>query len=254
MSQTIEKLAVLIDADNAQPSLVHELMAEISRYGTATIKRAYGDWTTPNLKGWKDVLHALAVQPIQQFSYTTGKNSTDAALIIDAMDLLHSGALDGFCLVSSDSDFTRLATRIRESGLVVYGFGERKTPLPFVAACDKFVFTEILKPPQVRNADDKQPADPLEPMMRIAVTGSAKDDGWAALSTVGSMLLKNSPSFDPRNYGCQKLGELVRRQDYLEVKDVPSAENPAALHIQVRLRPAIAARAAANDKKMRVET
>src|ERR1044071_906648 len=138
-----DKLAVLIDADNAQASIIHDLLAEVSRYGIASVKRAYGDWTTTNLKGWKEVLHRLAIQPVQQFSYTVGKNSTDSSLIIDAMDLLHAGHLDGFCLVSSDSDFTRLATRIREAGLVVYGFGQRKTPQPFVAACDKFVYTEI---------------------------------------------------------------------------------------------------------------
>jgi hypothetical protein len=142
-TNTNQKLAVLIDADNAQASVIQELLAEVSRYGTATIKRAYGDWTTTNLKGWKDVLHTMAIQPIQQFSYTSGKNATDSALIIDAMDVLHTGSVDGFCLVSSDSDFTRLATRIREAGLVVYGFGERKTPEPFVAACDKFIYTEF---------------------------------------------------------------------------------------------------------------
>ena len=139
------KLAVLIDADNAQASVIQELLAEVSRYGTATIKRAYGDWTTQNLKGWKEVLHTMAIQPVQQFAYTSGKNATDSALIIDAMDVLHADAVDGFCLVSSDSDFTRLATRIREAGLVVYGFGQRKTPEPFVAACDKFIYTEILR-------------------------------------------------------------------------------------------------------------
>jgi len=140
------KLAVLIDADNAQASIIKELLTEVSTFGNASVKRAYGDWTTPNLKGWKETLHLTAIQPIQQFSYTTGKNSADSSLIIDAMDLLHSEKLDGFCLVSSDSDFTRLATRIRESGLPVYGFGERKTPPAFVAACDKFVYTEILRP------------------------------------------------------------------------------------------------------------
>ena len=147
-------LAVLIDADNAQASIIQELLAEVSRYGTASVKRAYGDWTTPNLRGWKDVLHKLAIQPMQQFSYTAGKNATDSSLIIDAMDLLHSGNLDGFCLVSSDSDFTRLATRIREAGLVVYGFGEKKTPEPFVAACDKFIYTEILRPQETSTAQE----------------------------------------------------------------------------------------------------
>jgi uncharacterized LabA/DUF88 family protein len=139
------KLAVLIDADNAQPAIAEELLAEIARYGTANIKRAYGDWTTANLRGWKEVLHKLAIQPIQQFSYTSGKNATDASLIIDAMDILHAGGLNGFCLVSSDSDFTRLANRIREAGLLVYGFGEKKTPGAFIAACDKFNYVEILR-------------------------------------------------------------------------------------------------------------
>ena len=145
-TQSNNRLAVLIDADNAQAAIANELFAEISRYGIASVKRAYGDWTTTNLTGWKEHLHKLAIQPIQQFSYTTGKNATDSSLIIDAMDLLHAGGLDGFCLVSSDSDFTRLATRLRESAMVVYGFGESKTPKPFVSACDKFVLTEILRP------------------------------------------------------------------------------------------------------------
>ena len=142
-SPNTDKLAVLIDADNAQPGIASELLTEVARYGTATIKRAYGDWTTPNLSGWKETLHNLAIQPVQQFRFTTGKNATDSALIIDAMDLLHGGSVDGFCLVSSDSDFTRLATRIREAGLAVYGFGEKKTPRPFVVACDKFIFMDF---------------------------------------------------------------------------------------------------------------
>lgn len=232
-----DKLAVLIDADNAQASIIHELLAEVSRYGTASIKRAYGDWTTTNLKGWKEILHKMAIQPMQQFSYTTGKNSTDSSLIIDAMDLLHSGNLNGFCIVSSDSDFTRLATRIREAGLIVYGFGERKTPPPFVAACDKFIYTEILKPQQTPATQGDTPSEllePLEPMIRTAITATARDNGWAALSAVGSMLLKNSPSFDPRNYGCQKLGELVRKQGFLEIKEVPIGDGSTNVHIHVR--------------------
>ena len=231
-----DKLAVLIDADNAQASVIHELLAEVSRYGTASVKRAYGDWTTTNLKGWKEVLHKMAIQPMQQFSYTSGKNSTDSSLIIDAMDLLHAGSLNGFCLVSSDSDFTRLATRIREAGLIVYGFGERKTPLSFVAACDKFIYTEILKPEAVTVASaEDQPSEPLEPMLRAAIATTARDNGWAALSAVGSMVLKNSPSFDPRNYGSQKLGELVRKQPYVEVKEVPIADGSTNVHLHVRL-------------------
>jgi uncharacterized LabA/DUF88 family protein len=231
-----DKLAVLIDADNAQSSLTPELFAEISRYGTASVKRAYGDWTTTNLRGWKDVLHTMAIQPIQQFSYTVGKNSTDSSLIIDAMDLLYSGRFNGFCLVSSDSDFTRLATRIREAGLVVYGFGERKTPQAFVAACDKFIYTEILKPQKEPVTTGAQAPEPLEPMIRTAVTATARENGWAALSAVGSMLLKNSPSFDPRNYECQKLGELVRKQGYLEIKEVPVGDGSTNVHIYTRLK------------------
>ena len=146
-SPNTDKLVVLIDADNAQASVIDDLLREVARYGTATLKRAYGDWTTPNLNSWKETLHRLAIQPIQQFRFTSGKNATDSALIIDAMDLLHGGRVDGFCLVSSDSDFTRLATRVREAGFAVYGFGEKKTPRAFVAACDKFIYTEILRAP-----------------------------------------------------------------------------------------------------------
>lgn len=253
MSTNNEKLAVLIDADNAQASVIHDLLAEVSRYGVVSVKRAYGDWTTSNLRSWKEVLHKLAIQPVQQFSYTMGKNSTDSSLIIDAMDLLHSGNLDGFCLVSPDSDFTRLATRIREAGLTVYGFGEKKTPEAFVAACDKFSFTEILKLPAAPAAGETAPAtsgtsaaaaanepapEPLESMIRKAVTATTKDNGWANLAAVGSLIQKNSPSFDPRNYGCQKLGELVRRQDYLEIKEVPVGDGSAIVHLYVQLKTA----------------
>ena len=236
--QDNKKLAVLIDADNAQAAVVQELLAEVSRYGTATIKRAYGDWTTTNLKGWKEVLHKLAIQPIQQFSYTSGKNSTDSSLIIDAMDVLHTGSVDGFCLVSSDSDFTRLATRLREGGLVVYGFGERKTPEAFVAACDKFVYTEILRPEPEQTKDTEGPAlPPLKPMVLAALGAVTREDGWAALGPVGSQMTKNQPSFDPRNYGFSKLGELMRKQPYLEVKEV-SMEGSGGVHLHVRLKQA----------------
>jgi hypothetical protein len=231
-----DNLAVLIDADNAQASIVHELLVEVSRYGTASVKRAYGDWTTTSLKSWKGVLHEMAIQPIQQFAYTTGKNATDSALIIDAMDLLHAGGLNGFCLVSSDSDFTRLATRLRESGQVVYGFGERKTPKPFVAACDKFIYVDILKPTKSSDAKVKPTAEPLKPMILAAVNAAAQDDGWAQLSVVGKFLVKNSPSFDPRNYGCQKLGELVRKQKYLALKEVPISSGSGAVNILIRVK------------------
>ena len=244
MATNNQKLAVLIDADNAQSAVIQDLLGEVSRYGTATIKRAYGDWTTTNLRGWKDVLHKLAIQPIQQFSYTTGKNSTDASLIIDAMDVLHTGAVDGFCLVSSDSDFTRLATRIREAGLIVYGFGERKTPEPFVAACDKFVYTEILRPDPVQvKATEGPELPPLKPMVIGALDAVAREDGWAALGPVGSQITKNHPSFDSRNYGFSKLGELMRKQDYLEIKEVPLGDGSTNVHIHVRKRSAMAQKA-----------
>jgi uncharacterized LabA/DUF88 family protein len=246
-----QKLAVLIDADNAQASVIQELLAEVSRYGTATIKRAYGDWTTTNLKGWKEVLHRMAIQPIQQFSYTTGKNSTDASLIIDAMDVLHTGAVDGFCLVSSDSDFTRLATRIREAGLVVYGFGERKTPEPFVAACDKFIYTEILrsKPdePKAEITPSEASTKPvvnvaelpeLRPMILTALDAVARDDGWAPLGPVGSQMNKNNPSFDPRNYGFSQLSKLMRKQEYLDLKEVSIGDGSTSVHIHVRRKAA----------------
>jgi uncharacterized LabA/DUF88 family protein len=252
---TNQKLAVLIDADNAQASIIQELLAEVSRYGTATIKRAYGDWTTTNLKGWKEVLHKMAIQPIQQFSYTSGKNATDSALIIDAMDVLHDATVDGFCLVSSDSDFTRLATRIRESGLVVYGFGERKTPEPFVAACDKFIYTEILR---IKPEEPKAEAPPngvnlkpivevaelpaLQPMIETAVDAVARDDGWAPLGPVGSQMNKNNPSFDPRNYGFSQLSKLMRKQDYLDIKEVPMGDGSTNVHLFVRCKSAGAAK------------
>ena len=246
-----EKLAVLIDADNAQAAVIQELLAEVSRYGTATIKRAYGDWTTQNLKGWKEVLHKLAIQPIQQFAYTTGKNSTDASLIIDAMDVLHNGSVDGFCLVSSDSDFTRLATRIREAGLVVYGFGERKTPEPFVAACDKFIYTEILraKPEEPKSEEataeastkpvvDVAESPELRPMIMAALDAVARDDGWAPLGPLGSQMNKNHPSFDPRNYGFSQLSKLMRKQEYLDLKETPIGDGSTGVHIHVRRKAA----------------
>jgi uncharacterized LabA/DUF88 family protein len=239
-TNTNHKLAVLIDADNAQASVIQELLAEVSRYGTATIKRAYGDWTTQNLRSWKDVLHTMAIQPIQQFSYTSGKNATDSALIIDAMDVLHAGSVNGFCLVSSDSDFTRLATRIREAGLVVYGFGERKTPEPFVAACDKFIFTEILRTEPDEATPSQQPPvaelPKLKPILLNALNATAREDGWTTLSALGSQINRSHPSFDPRNYGMAKLGELIRRQAaYLEVKEMKTGEGDSVqTHLHVR--------------------
>ena len=228
------KLAVLIDADNAQAAICPELLAEISKFGVASVKRAYGDWTTTHLKGWKAHLHLHAIQPIQQFSYTQGKNSTDSSLIIDAMDLLHDGRLDGFCLVSSDSDFTRLANRIRESGLLVYGFGEKKTPGAFVAACDKFVYTEILRVSASQNSTDESKNPELKDIITNAVNVVSRDDGWSPLSGVGSYINKKLPSFDPRNYGYDKLGKLVRSLDYLEFQERKFGDESSNVHIYVR--------------------
>ena len=214
------KLAVLIDADNAQPGLAEGLLAEVARYGTAHVKRAYGDWTDNHLRGWKDRLLDLSIQPIQQFGYTKGKNATDSAMIIDAMDLLYTGRFDGFCIASSDSDFTRLAARIRESGLTVYGFGERKTPAPFVAACDKFIYTDVLGEP---DSGTEKPAEPAQRMstqelrqdtrlvnlLRNTIEDAADDTGWAGLGAVGSMVSKRAPEFDSRNWGYGKLSGLI---------------------------------------------
>jgi uncharacterized LabA/DUF88 family protein len=243
-TNTNQKLAVLIDADNAQASVIQELLAEVSRYGTATIKRAYGDWTTTNLKSWKEVLHTMAIQPIQQFAYTSGKNATDSALIIDAMDVLHADAVDGFCLVSSDSDFTRLATRIREAGLVVYGFGQRKTPEPFVAACDKFIYTEILRSEPEESKPGQEPVaelPKLKPLLLSALNATVREDGWTTLAALGGQITRSNPSFDPRNYGVAKLGELIRLQAaYLEVKEVKSGEGDSIqTHLHVRRKAAL---------------
>jgi len=210
-----KKLAVLIDAENAQPSIIEGLVAEIAKYGIATVKRIYGDWTTPDLKGWKEILLEYAIQPYQQFRYTVGKNATDSAMIIDAIDLLYTEKLDGFCIVSSDSDFTRLASRIREAGLIVYGFGELKTPKAFVGACDKFIFTEILRKDEPAVSSQKKSTKELKGdtklvnLLRNAVEDSADEDGWAYLANVGQNIANRAPEFDPRNYGYKKLVELI---------------------------------------------
>lgn len=221
VSENADRLAVLIDADNAQPGIVEGLLAEVAKYGTAHVKRAYGDWTGTNLRGWKEHLLDQSIQPIQQFAYTSGKNATDAAMVIDAMDLLYSDRFDAFCLVSSDSDFTRLAARIRESGLTVYGFGERKTPKPFVAACDKFIYIENLAYDQASAMPTAAtPASPtpaaklkqdtaLVNLLRNAVEAASDEDGWAPLASVGHIITKQRPEFDSRNYGYAKLSELI---------------------------------------------
>lgn len=223
--ETTDRLAVLIDADNAQPSIVDGLLGEIANYGIASVKRIYGDWTAPGLKGWKDVLLEHSIQPMQQFAYTKGKNATDSAMIIDAMDLLYTGNFNGFCIVSSDSDFTKLASRIRESGLLVYGFGEKKTPSAFVSACDKFIYTEVLRAKSEENeAINKKSSNELKQdtklvsLLRNAVEVSSDDSGWAQLGPVGSNIAKQSPDFDPRNYGYSKLGELVTATKLFEIE------------------------------------
>lgn len=221
-----QKLAVLIDADNAQAAIIEELLAEIAKYGTANVKRIYGDWTNPHLKSWKDFLLKYSIQPIQQFGYTQGKNATDSALIIDAMDLLYTEEFDGFCLVTSDSDFTKLAARLRESGLVVYGFGERKTPEAFVAACDKFIFTEVLrsedeeKSRSIRQKSTRQLKQDtkLVNLLRNAAEAASDESNWAQLGPVGSYIAKKSSEFDPRNYGYEKLGELVEATQLFDIE------------------------------------
>ncbi|MET8529529.1 NYN domain-containing protein [Micromonospora sp. NPDC005172] len=244
--QSTVRLAVLIDADNAQPAAVVPLLAEVAKYGTAHAKRAYGDWTGNGLRGWKEHLLAQSIQPIQQFAYTSGKNATDAALIIDAMDLLYTGRFDGFCIVSSDSDFTRLASRIRESGLTVYGFGERKTPHSFVAACDKFIYTEnltlglptplqtvVVKPRT--SATDLSIDTVLATLLRDAVEAASGDDGWAHLATVGHILTKRRPDFDSRTYGYAKLTDLVTATALFEVdRRLPADGKPAVVYVRDR--------------------
>jgi uncharacterized LabA/DUF88 family protein len=230
------KLAVLIDADNTKPAIIEGLLSEVAKYGIASVKRIYGDWTSNNLRSWKDRLLEYAVQPIQQFSYTSGKNATDSAMIIDAMDLLYSEKLDGFCIVSSDSDFTRLAARLRESGRIVYGFGEKKTPRAFVSVCDKFIYTEILKDSH-EEAEDEENRMPVKrkkefkvdrkllKLLRDAVDDIAEESGWAYLGGVGQKINNRSTDFDPRNYGFKKLGDMFRAIPQFEIEERPRSNS-----------------------------
>ncbi len=220
------RLAVLIDADNAQPSITDGLLSEVAKYGVASVKRIYGDWTTPSLSGWKPFLLEHSIHPVQQFRYTVGKNATDSAMIIDAMDLLYTKRFDGFCLVSSDSDFTRLASRIREEGLLVYGFGEKKTPKAFVSACDKFIFTEVLRfqedvgaTSKPKTANELKRDAKLVALLRSALEAASDESGWAQLGAVGSNIAKQAPEFDPRNYGFSKLGELAAATKLFEMDE-----------------------------------
>lgn len=268
----LSKLAVLIDADNTQPAIAEALLAEIAKYGVASVKRIYGDWTQPNLKSWKEILTRHAIQPMQQFSNTTGKNATDSAMIIDAMDLLYSQRMQGFCLVTSDSDFTRLASRIREAGLTVYGFGERKTPQSLVAACDRFIYLDLLRDsadsvsepqaPDVRapgvgantpaveslatkseeksDLQNSRRADGMDKLqlsaaIRQALEDAAGDDGWASLGGVGSLILKRMPSFDPRTFGHKKLSDLVAALNLFEVEQRGADGKNKAIYLRERV-------------------
>ena len=248
------RLAVLIDADNASRTARKDVMAEVAVYGTPTIKRIYGDWTSPNMNSWKSILLETAITPIQQYSYTTGKNSTDSAMIIDAMDILYSGTCDGFVLVSSDSDFTRLATRLREAGMKVYGMGEKKTPKPFIVACDKFVYIEVIRAAAKQAAEaakkkeeaqakktakkenkkcqtSSSPApEEIVELIAESVEDLCEEDGLAHMGKLGNLLLKKQPDFDPRNYGFSKLSKLIRALDRFQI--VPQGEENVEYYVR----------------------
>ena len=248
------RLAVLIDADNASRTAMKDVMAEVAVYGTPTIKRIYGDWTSPNMNSWKSILLETAITPIQQYSYTTGKNSTDSAMIIDAMDILYSGTCDGFVLVSSDSDFTRLATRLREAGMKVYGMGEKKTPKPFIVACDKFVYIEVIRAAAKQAAEaakkkeeaqakktakkenkkcqtSSSPApEEIVELIAESVEDLCEEDRLAHMGKLGNLLLKKQPDFDPRNYGFSKLSKLIRALDRFQI--VPQGEENVEYYVR----------------------
>ena len=262
------KLAVLIDADNVPYANVKEMFEEIAKYGTPTFKRIYADWTKPTVSGWKKVLLENAITPIQQYSYSSGKNASDSALIIDAMDILYTGKVDGFCIVSSDSDFTRLATRLREAGMKVIGIGEKKTLTPFITACDKFIYIEILnqKPLSLEDntttpttasskTEETQPLNKVDPaIIRLfsdSITDLADEDGWAYLGDLGSLMIKKKPDFDSRNYGFSKLLPLIKSIKRFEVDERESGKGNAK-HIYIRkLTQPASASASPNQKKMR---
>ncbi len=247
------KIAVLIDADNVPYSNVKGMMEEIAKFGLPTTKRIYADWTRPNATGWKAVLLEHAITPIQQYSYTTGKNSSDSAMIIDAMDLLYSGKVDGFCIVSSDSDFTRLAIRLRESGMKVIGMGEKKTPNSFIVACDRFIYIEVLDGAKPKKSvkpnpviDAKKPIEkPVElnkidpqtiDLIEDTIDDIGDDDGWAFLGDVGNLIVKKKPEFDPRNYGFNKLTPMLKSlSDILEI-DERDSDKKGIKHVYVRLK------------------
>ena len=242
------KFAVLIDADNIPYSNIKGMLDEIAKLGIPTIKRIYGDWTKPTISGWKSALLEHAITPIQQYGYTTGKNATDSAMIIDAMDILHSQKVDGFCLVSSDSDFTRLAIRLRESGMLVVGIGEKKTPNPFIVACDKFIYIEIIGSQETPKATTKKVPAHAEAtridsininfikLLKSSVEDIADDNGWAFLAEVGALIIKKKPDFDPRNYGFLKLTPLIKSlTDHFEI-DEREVEKTHIKHIYIRIK------------------
>ena len=249
------RLAVLIDADNIPYSNVKGMLEEIAKYGTPTFKRIYGDWTKPTISGWKSVLLENAITPVQQYGYTKGKNSTDSAMIIEAMDILYSGKVDGFCIVSSDSDFTRLATRLREAGMKVIGIGERKTPHPFIVSCDKFIYLEIItssasvmesapevkkrgkpvvKKKKIEDTDSHGHTRIVKRLIASSITDLADENGWAYLGDVGNLILKKQPDFDPRNFGFPKLTPLIKSLDF-EIDERDSGQNHIK-HIYIRNR------------------
>ena len=263
MSERVDnKLAVLIDADNISASYIKPMIEELARYGNPTIKRIYGDWTKPNLGAWKNLLLDYAFQLVQLFGYTTGMNATDSAMIIDAMDILYSEKVDGFCIVSSDSDFTRLATRLREAGKTVYGIGEKKTPTPFIAACDRFIYLEILgvhapvdsKPdkrasakgsqsqakPGKKSLDSPRPLNGVDnetkKLVLTSIQDLADDSGWAFMGEVGALIIKKMPSFDSRNYGFSKLSTMIRAMEEIEIQERINEKNPAVTLIYIRVK------------------
>jgi uncharacterized LabA/DUF88 family protein len=234
-----QKFAVLIDGDNAQASLLPEILTEVSKAGLITIKRIYGDWTTATMNQWKDTLHQNAIQPIQQFRNTIGKNATDSAMIIDAMDLLHTNELQGFCIVSSDSDYTRLATRIRENGLFVIGVGERKTPEAFVNACNQFIYSENLSKVKVprkkrgaKKAEEQDSSDPL-PLLIQGFEMAAKEDEWAFLAAIGNSLRQVDPAFDPRTYGHEKLQSLLKQYPDVFILTQDRSKKPPVVNVSL---------------------
>lgn len=247
---TTRRLALLIDGDNAQAALLPQMLTEVNKYGTATIRRVYGDWTEPQMKGWKEALNVYALQLVQQFRYTKGKNATDSALIIDAMDILYTAGVDGFCLVSSDSDYTRLATRIREKNLFVMGIGKESTPRPFVDACNVFVYTENLvnsveapdepsASPAADQVHSKIPSSKemrtLKKLLNAAFELAVQDDGWAALAAVGNSLRQLDPAFDPRTYGHKQLSQLVEAHPkIIEVKKVQSSGGTTIYYMRLK--------------------